>query len=306
MNPPDLAHRHSIAVVSERTGLSQDVLRVWERRYAAVSPARGPNGQRLYSDADVTRLRLLHATSRAGRPISQLAAMPTSELAAIAEEDAAARRAPVVAGEGGDRDSAHASEILNAAIGLARELEASMLASELRRAAAAFGVSTFINAVAAPLMRHIGDQWASGWLTIAQEHLATAVLRDILMDVTRGFTASPRAERMVVATPAGERHEIGAAMVAATAAAAGWNVIYLGADLPAADIVTAARSASARVVALSVVYPEDDARILAEIGEVRAAMPSDVRVVVGGAGAHTLAAALDGVGVEVGGVEQLV
>ena len=305
MNPPDLAHRHSIAVVSERTGLSQDVLRVWERRYAAVSPSRGPNGQRLYSDADVARLRLLNATSRAGRPISQLAAMPTPELARIAEEDAAARRAPV-GGVPGDRDSVRASEIVNAAIRFARELEPSMLASELRRAAAAFGVSTFINAVAAPLMRHIGDQWASGWLTIAQEHLATAVLRDILMDVRRGFTASPSAERMVVATPAGERHEIGAAMVAATAAAAGWNVIYLGADLPAADIVTAARSASARVVALSVVYAEDGARILAEIGEVRAAMPSDVRVLVGGAGAHSLAAALDGVGVEVGGVEQLV
>ena len=55
----DMLNTHPITVVSERTGLSQDVLRVWERRYGAVQPVRGPGGQRLYTDADIARLRLL-------------------------------------------------------------------------------------------------------------------------------------------------------------------------------------------------------------------------------------------------------
>ena len=67
--PPTDAARHPIAVVAERTGLSIDVLRVWERRYSAVLPGRGPGGQRLYADADVERLRLLDAAVQGGRRI---------------------------------------------------------------------------------------------------------------------------------------------------------------------------------------------------------------------------------------------
>src|SRR6476469_6934867 len=63
--PQHALPRHPIAVVAERIGLSQDVLRVWERRYDAVSPARGPQGQRLYSDADVERLALIQAATHA-------------------------------------------------------------------------------------------------------------------------------------------------------------------------------------------------------------------------------------------------
>src|SRR5437868_1909438 len=87
---PDTA-RHPIAVVAERTGLSQDVLRVWERRYGAVHPARASGGQRLYTDADVERLALLSAATRAGRSIAQVATLETSALAALVDEDIAAR-----------------------------------------------------------------------------------------------------------------------------------------------------------------------------------------------------------------------
>lgn len=83
--------RHPIAVVSERTGLSQDVLRVWERRYGAVQPERGPGGQRVYSDADIERLGLLQAATRAGRSISQVVRLTTDEIAALVGEDIAAR-----------------------------------------------------------------------------------------------------------------------------------------------------------------------------------------------------------------------
>src|SRR6476661_3084343 len=92
LRPPDpAAARHPIAVVAERTGLSQDVLRVWERRYGVVTPKRGPGGQRLYSDADVERLALLHAATRAGRGIGQVAGLTTHAIAALVDEDSAAR-----------------------------------------------------------------------------------------------------------------------------------------------------------------------------------------------------------------------
>ncbi|MEJ7810707.1 MAG: MerR family transcriptional regulator, partial [Gemmatimonadaceae bacterium] len=83
--------RHPIGVVAERTGLSPDVLRVWERRYGVVRPVRASGGQRLYSTADVERLRLLHRATEAGRNISQLARLSIGELGQLVQEDDAAR-----------------------------------------------------------------------------------------------------------------------------------------------------------------------------------------------------------------------
>ncbi|MEO5568791.1 MAG: cobalamin-dependent protein [Gemmatimonadaceae bacterium] len=286
--------RHPIAVVAERTGLSQDVLRVWERRYSAVVPLRGPGGQRLYSDADIERLRLMHSTSRAGRNIGQVAGMSTEALAVLAAEDAAAR--PLVPER---TDGSQATEILLTVLAHAKALDAGSLSDELRRAATSLGVRTFIETIAGPLMRRVGDEWHAGSLTVAQEHLATAALHDLLLDMMRSFVNRPGAPRMLVATPAGERHVIGAAMVGASAAADGWNVVYLGADLPAADIADAARASRASVVALSIVYAEERGRLLDEIGRIREELPHEVRLMVGGAGARAMATSLRAIGVEV-------
>src|SRR5919206_4189304 len=87
---PDVA-RHPIGVVAERTGLSPDLLRVWERRYRAVEPSRSGDGQRAYSDADIERLRLLRLATTAGRSIGQVARLATEELARLVGEDEAAR-----------------------------------------------------------------------------------------------------------------------------------------------------------------------------------------------------------------------
>ena len=84
---------HPIAVVAERTGLSRDVLRVWERRYAAVAPARSAGGQRLYSDEQVARFRLLAAATGHGRSISQVAGLTDDELARMVADDELARPA---------------------------------------------------------------------------------------------------------------------------------------------------------------------------------------------------------------------
>ena len=279
--------RHPISVAAERTGLSQDVLRVWERRYAAVVPSRGPGGQRLYSDADIERLRLMHATSRPGRSIAHIATMSTEALAEIMAEDAANVR---------DGTTSRAPDTLGDAFAHVKELDAVGLSRELRRAATSLGLHGFVESVAAPLMRRIGEDWRTGAVTIAEEHLAATVLRDLLVDVMRGFVNAD-GPRMVVATPAGERHEIGAAMAGAFAAAAGWNVIYLGADLPAGDIAAAARSSGATVVALSVVFGEPRDPLLQELKKIRAQLAPGVSVVVGGAGARDIAPALREAGV---------
>ncbi len=83
-------HRHPMRVVTRRTGLSADLLRAWERRYDVVTPARSEGGRRLYSDADIERLRLLYRATLAGRSIGQVADLPTEALAALVRRDVTA------------------------------------------------------------------------------------------------------------------------------------------------------------------------------------------------------------------------
>jgi DNA-binding transcriptional MerR regulator/methylmalonyl-CoA mutase cobalamin-binding subunit len=287
--------RHPIAVVAERTGLSQDLLRVWERRYRAVAPTRGPGGQRLYSDADIERLALLHAATRGGRSISRVAGLADEALAELVEEDTAARdrRAAAPAASGEKRD------LVGEALFLARALDSAALDDTLRRAAAVMGVSAFIESVAAPLLRRVGNEWHAGRLSMAHEHMVSSLLHDLVAERMRAFGKREGAPLLVIGTLAGERHAIGAVLAGAAAAVEGWNVLHLGADLPAAAIADAARAAGARVVAVSIVYVEDRDALLEEVRTLRATLPPTVGLVAGGAGATGIAGELSAIGVRV-------
>jgi methanogenic corrinoid protein MtbC1 len=301
--PEHATPRHPIAVVSERTGLSQDLLRVWERRYQAVEPRRGPGGHRSYSDADVARLRLLHAVTDAGRSISHVAGLSTEELSRLAQEDAAARREQVGLdpSRAGRPYHPRAAEVVEQALLATVRLEAAELEHALRRAVAQFGVIAFIEEVASPILRRIGDDWHAGRASIAHEHLASSIVYDLITESMRSLTRRSGPDGVLVATPAGERHGIGAALVGAAAAAEGWRVVYLGADVPAKEIATAAAIASnVRVVAISLTYVRDRTKMVGELRELRMLLPASVVLVAGGAGTAGIETDLSALGIRVG------
>src|SRR6476620_11714298 len=106
---PDMAPvtdaRHPIGVVSERTGLTADVLRVWERRYGVVEPKRSAGGQRIYSDADIERLSLLHRATRGGHGISPVAPLSKARLEDIVRDvELSATTPPIVFIPAGEPD----------------------------------------------------------------------------------------------------------------------------------------------------------------------------------------------------------
>jgi MerR family transcriptional regulator, light-induced transcriptional regulator len=279
------AHRHPIGVVAERTGLTPEVIRVWERRYGAVRPERTPAGQRLYTDADVERLRLLRRATQGGRSISSVASLGEVELARLVRAD---DEAGALLTEGGGSGLAGALDV-EAALAYAKALDAVSLESLLRRSVAVHGTPPFLEHGVAPLMRRIGDEWHGGRMSPAQEHLATAVVERVLSSVLSTLAEPSDGPVLVVATPAGERHEVGALLAAAAAAAEGWRVVYLGPDLPADAIAEAAIDAGADAVGLSVVLVESPLRTIEELNEVRRLLPVSVPLLVGGAAASVVA-----------------
>ena len=289
---------HPIAVVAERTGLSPDVLRMWERRYQAVAPTRTAAGERIYSDADVDRLRLLDAAVAAGRRIGRVAGLPTGELARLVAEDRAAEAGRVNAqtlarSEGDDA-------VIDAALARIRALDARGLDELLHRRAAVVGAPALIEQTVLPLLRQIGDQWHAGRVSIAQEHMASAVIEAFVMTTTRAMAVSDAAPSLVVGTLAGSRHVIAAALVGAAAAAEGWKVLFLGGDLPASEMAQAAIDASARAVAVSIIYAATSADILGELRRLREQLPADVILLAGGRAVLAEARALRRSGIEVG------
>jgi DNA-binding transcriptional MerR regulator/methylmalonyl-CoA mutase cobalamin-binding subunit len=269
---------HSIKIVARRTGLSVHVIRIWEKRYGVVKPERTGTNRRLYSEAQIQRLNLLHETTQAGHTIGHVARLPTSKL----------RKLAAGAGSGTSRAAVASTRVLFApsflagAVAAVKALDSWQLEKTLQRAEIALGAQGLLRRVVAPLAQSIGELWRDGVITAAHEHFASAVIRIFLGHAAKPFAGGGNAPVVVVATPTGQLHELGALLAAAAAANLGWHVIYLGASLPAAEIAGAAGQNHARAVALSLVYPEDDPRVKGELTKLRGLLPPEVFLLAGG------------------------
>lgn len=284
--------RHPVRLVANQTGLSAHVLRAWERRYGVVAPHRSQGGQRLYSDHDVERLRRLRQLTGRGHSISRIATLSLADLERLEEQ---APPAPAVL-RAGEVESSAAAEIVGEALGAVGRLDAEDLQAVLQRGAVTLGGPVFLDEVVAPAVEAVGDGWSSGSLSVAQEHMSTAVFRRVLEWLIGVYRVEGDMPRLVVATPPGQAHELGALMVAACAAAEGWGITYLGPDLPVAELVAAARDTEARAVALSIVYASNDEEFLAAIKATRVELPKGTPLVVGGAAANRRREAMEASG----------
>lgn len=282
--------RHSIAVVSRRTGISQLVLRAWERRYSAVVPERTATGRRRYSDEDLKKLILLQTLTGAGHRIGDVANLPEEELRHLASELPADT---AVATRGGPHE---VSELLEGALAATSTLDARGFEQILERALLDLSKPVLRTQFLAPLLSEIGSRWRDGRFRVAHEHMATAIVTSFLSNLnSRQHTASG-APLVAVATPSGQRHELGALMAASVALDGGWDVLYLGCDIPAEDLAAAVRDRGARMVLLSLIYPLADPAVAVEMRELRRLVGPEVGLTVGGRAAVSYADVLAEVG----------
>jgi len=289
--------RHPIGVVSARTGLPQDLIRAWERRYEAVTPQRSDSGRRLYTDQDVERLKLLKRAVSAGRRISDVANLALADLETLIAEDHAEgvdvyqRRKPGT----GESPEDSARSLLKESLAALEDLDRARLEKALADAAVALSTPHLRKNILVPLLHTIGERWREGSLRIVHEHMASAIVRAFL-DNNR--TVKPKsAPTLIVTTPSGQAHELGALMAAAAADEAGWNVIYLGASTPAEEIAAGVRQLGARAVALSIAYRDNDHGIQEEVRKLRDYLEADIPIFVGGRAVSALGPSLETAGI---------
>ena len=269
---------HPIRLVARLTGLSPAVIRVWEQRHRAVEPPRTATNRRLYSTENIERLNLLREVTQAGHSIGRVAQLPVAKLRQLAAQTPGTKGRPPIPAAA----PAAGPSFLDDCLAAIQALDAPALDHVLKHGATALGTLGLLQRVVAPLAQTLGDRWRDGTFTAAHEHFATAALRAVLGTVAGPFGAVNHAPVLLVATPAGQVHELGALLAGAMAANLGWRVVYLGASLPAAEIAGAARQTQARAVALSLVYPEDDPRLEGELTRLHASLPAGVPLLAGG------------------------
>jgi DNA-binding transcriptional MerR regulator/methylmalonyl-CoA mutase cobalamin-binding subunit len=271
--------RHPIRVVSQRTGLSSPVLRAWERRYGAVTPGRSEGGQRLYSDADIRRLQLLATAVDGGRSIGLIAELGVDELQELITAD---RERPGRRSGGVEPDA----ERIKTAFGMIEQMRNGEFEQHLMKSAVELRPDEVVEGFIVPLLEEVGRAWQSGHFGPSTEHVASVSIRRFLEWLSATTQATDDGPLAVTGTPAGQRHEFGALLAGVIAAYSGWQVRFLGPDLPADEIVAAARKLGASMVALSAVHPRLDPDGVEEVMAVRRGLPDSVLVVVGGAGAE--------------------
>jgi methanogenic corrinoid protein MtbC1 len=281
-----------IQVAARLTGLSPYVIRIWEQRYRAVEPSRTPTKRRLFSQTDLERLSLLRDATHAGHSIGRVARLPDEDLRALT------RAAAGLNGHGVQPAAACpvGSPLLDECLTAIRSLDLRAFEERLKHANTTLGAQGVLQRLIAPLSQELGELWRAGAITAAHEHFATGMMRAFLTNLARPFGGSQASPGLIVATPAGQLHELGALLVGALAANLGWQVTYLGASLPAAEIAGAARQKQPRAVALSLVYPEDDPALAGELRKLRDLLPTEVSLLVGGRAMPAYRTALESLG----------
>jgi len=268
---------HRIHRVAKLTGLSKDVIRVWERRYGLVIPSRSSNRYREYSDEEVALLRFVKAQMEQGATIGSLAAEGRESLVA---------RMRVATPVSSEEQKPH-DHLLDDLVGLLDPLDTAGFERKLNGAVAVIPFEEAVHRILLPLQRRIGELWHENRLNVAVEHYVTKIIQQKFFSVMNQLPVNEFGPRVLIACPEGEFHEIGAQAAAYIAAARGCHVYYLGPNLPSSDLREFCERIKPDLLLLSLTEARSDAatrQLVVELGS----LSTRWSVAIGGQGARAI------------------
>lgn len=236
----------NIAEVERHTGLGKDTLRVWERRYGFPSPGRDEQGQRVYTQPEVDRLRVVASLLSAGHRPGRVVGLELSALLALLDRDGSGAASTT------EPPSTH-QPLIDAAFEATCRYDGLALRRHLQQALPRLGLATSVVEVVAPLTTRVGRAWMTGQLRVAGEHLYTEVVHGVLRQALLALPEpdARSARRVLLTTLPGEPHGLGLLMAEAMCALEGAVCVNLGVQTPVEEIVAAALWHRADVVGLS-------------------------------------------------------
>ena len=264
--------RYRIKAVSRMLGVRPELLRMWEKRYHLFKPQRAGNRYREFDDEDVQLLRYICQQIDRGRAIGELAAEGRE---ALLRQSAALDEPPATF------QPEHAC-LIDALVDAAQQLDKGRLEAKLAEGAALYSFTTLLTAICGPFMHRLGTLWETGQVSMASEHLTTVVLKQRLLAMLQATAPAASAPLLVCACAAGEWHELGLLTFAYTMQQAGWQVCYLGPDLPVHALLHGCQRLQPALVAISMTYAANPEACLAGLEELDTLVAGTYPTHVGG------------------------
>ena len=267
----------SIGAVARAVDLTEGTLRNWERRYGFPKPERTKGGHRVYRAEVVTVLKLVRSAMRAGHRPAQLLSMNVEQLEALVQKQGQVVRLP---------SSAPGPQLESDFLSAVRSFKSSVLFKSFRSRVAKAGLLRFVQEDAWDILKSLGSAWEAGEIEIEHEHFAAEVLRDFLTSEWRSLNVNAGAPLVVCGTLSGEQHGLGLHLAACCLVANGFQVLFLGTDLPPTSIAATVKENRGVAVAISMSEFSETASNDMLLRELRALLPSSIELWVGGGGSQ--------------------
>jgi len=263
-----------ISTVERDTGLGKDTLRVWERRYGFPKPARDQNGDRVYSSAQVARLRLMKRLLDHGFRPGKLCTASEQDLAQLLASTLARATANPEPGE----------DLVRQAVALIKANDSAGLRQALNQSLMRLGLQSFVLDIVAPLTHAVGDAWMNGELAVFEEHLFSEQMKSLLRQAIGNLPQEGGRPRILLTTLPEEQHVLGLLMAEALLVLDGATCISLGTQTPLLDIQMATRAHEADIVAVSFSAAFPARQVASTVKQLRQLLPTTVALWIGGAG----------------------
>ncbi|MEO9137108.1 MAG: MerR family transcriptional regulator [Casimicrobiaceae bacterium] len=277
---PDLAQ--NIGAVERETGLSKDVLRMWERRYGFPKPARDDNGERQYTLPEMAKLRAIKRLMDIGARPGKIIGLSLDELNALADA-----RAPL------RRDAAPAME--RDVLSMLKMHDATAIQHALAQWLMRQGLQRFVVETLAPLNQLVGEAWMRAELHVFEEHLYTEQVQGSLRTAINTFPRQVGHPRVLLTTLPNEQHALGLLMVEALLVPEGAQCISLGPQTPLDDVRRAAVAHAVDIVALSFSAAFPVRQATESLARLRRHLPAQIALWAGGEMTRRMRKTLPGV-----------
>jgi len=272
---------YPIRVVTKITGLSADQIRKWEERYSILNINRSVKGSRRFNDKDLELLQLMVQAKNMGFSLQEIGELKLKDLRSmVASFDGSSVNVTYPELE---QLSDVTKEYFDICIDSLREYNISKMERAIYDVAMELGAVYVIHKFMVPFIKHVGRLWKNNRISKPQERFANAVIKNYLENYRSSFKSfnadNPTA---LIATPKGQRAELGCLVNSCLSVAAGWNNVYLGTDLSATDLIQAVHESKSSCLILSVLYPLDDASLCSELEKIRSGIGDHIDIVING------------------------
>lgn len=278
----DTALMLPIQAVERETGVSKELLRMWERRYGFPQPARDTQGDRIYPMDQVNRLRLLRRLIEQGFRPGKIISLGNNELDALLKA------------QGQDVQQSF-PELEKELLSALQSQDPGRVRAYLSHQLVSLGLQRFIIDFLSHAIAVVGDSWMRGDIQVHEEHLFTEQVQGLVRNAISNLSPSTQPPRVLLTTPPDELHTLGILMVEALLRLDNVDAVSYGAQMPLRDVVQAVSRHRMHVVALSISASFPATRAVEYLEELRFRLPASVDIWAGGAALRSSRRQVDGV-----------